>query len=180
MLEPKDAQRYERELRAMLRRAGDEDPEGFAQVAQLLTQAVNALPIAAQLTRVQHGYSWTELAQGLGWSRQHAQQQLGRKLDAAAKGLDATQLHELLRQQVGLYEDPATEGYQWHQGRYVVKADLDPTCAYDLPRDKCSPAYLCEQCVDDLVDQGTDAAELQATDTSPGVTWSDADTGVHA
>ncbi len=157
MLEPKDAQRYERELRAMLRRAGDEDPEGFAQVAQLLTQAVNALPIAAQLTRVQHGYSWTELAQGLGWSRQHAQQQLGRKLDADAKGLDAPELHQLLRQQVGLYEDPATEGYSWKGGRYVQAHE-----------------------VDDLVDEGTDTAELEATDLAPGVTWSDADTGVHA
>jgi hypothetical protein len=62
----------------MLRTAGDEDPEGFAQVHQLLVAAVNALPVAAELNRVQHGYSWADLARPLGISRQAAQQRLGR------------------------------------------------------------------------------------------------------
>lgn len=78
-MEPKDIQRYERELRAMLLRAGDEDPEGFAAIHQLLNQAVGQLPAAAELTRLQHGYSWTELAHGMGVSRQALHQLVARK-----------------------------------------------------------------------------------------------------
>lgn len=77
MLEPATIARYERELRAMLRTAGDEDPEGFAAVHQLLIQATNALPVAAELNRRQHGYSWADLARALGVTRQAAQQRLG-------------------------------------------------------------------------------------------------------
>lgn len=76
MLEPNTIARYERELRAMLRTAGDEDPEGFAAVHQLLHQAVDALPVAAELNRTQHGYSWADLGRALGISRQAAQQRL--------------------------------------------------------------------------------------------------------
>jgi len=66
MIEPRDIKRYQRELVAMLLRAGDEDPEGFAQIAQLLQTATQGLDLAANLTKAQHGYSWRQLAAGLG------------------------------------------------------------------------------------------------------------------
>lgn len=72
MLEPQDIDRYVRELRAMVRRAGDEDPEGFASIVRLLDAARAALPYAADRTRTQHGYSYADLAAGLGVTRQSA------------------------------------------------------------------------------------------------------------
>lgn len=102
MLEPKTIARYERELRAMLRTAGDEDPEGFAAVHQLLTQAVNALPVAAELNRAQHGYSWADLARALGVSRQAAQQKLGTSTGGGVDGIKAR-----LAAKVKLYDRPA-------------------------------------------------------------------------
>lgn len=72
MLEPKDVDRYVRELRAMVRRAGDEDAEGFAQIVRLLDAARVALPYAAEMTRTTHGYSYADLAAGLGVRRQSA------------------------------------------------------------------------------------------------------------
>lgn len=101
MLEPNTIARYERELRAMLRTAGDEDPEGFAAVHQLLTQAVNALPVAAELTRRQHGYSWADLARALGVTRQAAQQRLGTdKMTGCAAGEEVTELRGRLLRRV--------------------------------------------------------------------------------
>jgi hypothetical protein len=88
MLEPNTIARYVRELRAMLRTAGDEDPEGFAAVDQLLRQAVAALPAAAELNRRQHGYSWAELGRALGISRQAAQQRLAVERCASCENHD--------------------------------------------------------------------------------------------
>lgn len=65
MIEPQDVKRYQRELRAMLMRAGDEDPEGFAAIAAMLTEAQQSLWLAAHLTKAQHGYSWRELARAM-------------------------------------------------------------------------------------------------------------------
>lgn len=56
----------------MLRRAGDEDPEGFAVIVRLIDAARAALPLAAGMTRRAHGYSYTDLAFGLGVTRQSA------------------------------------------------------------------------------------------------------------
>lgn len=65
MLEPNDVKRYQRELAAMLRRAGDEDPEGFAAIAHLLTSAVDGLGDAARNMR-RRGYSWREISNATG------------------------------------------------------------------------------------------------------------------
>jgi len=99
MIEPNDVKRYERELRAMLLRAGDEDPEGFAQIAQLITEAFQGLALAANLTRAQHGYSWRELAAGMGESSStvHARYQLAPELP---RDVDADVLTELIKLQV--------------------------------------------------------------------------------
>lgn len=67
MLEPRDRDRYVRELAAMLNRAIDEDPEGFADIAILLETAVRLLPAAAQGMR-SRGFSWRQLAAAMGAS----------------------------------------------------------------------------------------------------------------
>jgi hypothetical protein len=77
MLDERETARYERELRAMLRRAGDEDPAGVAVIVGLLDAAQRALPAAVQLCRVEHGYSYTELAEAMGVSRQAVRQRFG-------------------------------------------------------------------------------------------------------
>lgn len=107
MLETREVERYERELRAMLRRAGDEDPEGFAMIAQLLVQASNGLRLAAELNRAQHGYSWAELAAALGTTRQAAQQRYGRpKGSTGSDPRDADTIKAAIRRQVGVYVRP--------------------------------------------------------------------------
>lgn len=77
MLEDREVQRYQRELRAMLRRAGDEDPEGFASIAGLLTAACESLAPAAEMAKARHRYSWADLAGPFGVSRQAMQQRFG-------------------------------------------------------------------------------------------------------
>lgn len=99
MLDEKEVARYERELQAMLRRAGDEDPEGFAAIHQLLTRAASQLPTAAALCREQHSYSWTELGRALGVTRQSAQQQLGKAIPEGVADV-ATELKGRIRRVV--------------------------------------------------------------------------------
>jgi hypothetical protein len=71
----------------MLKRAGDEDPEGFAVIAKLIQQACEGLPLSAELTRSRHGYSWAQLAGPMGVSRQAAQQRFHVAPDLAAERL---------------------------------------------------------------------------------------------
>lgn len=65
MLEPREIERYQRELRAMLIRASDEDPEGFAAIVDLLTQSVAAIPLAVQGLKIRL-YPWRSIAAALG------------------------------------------------------------------------------------------------------------------
>lgn len=69
MLEPRDVQRYERELAAMLRRAGDEDPEGFAQIAEALYNAIDGLEEAVNDMR-RRGYTWRQIGAAMGVNHQ--------------------------------------------------------------------------------------------------------------
>lgn len=66
MLEPTEVARWERNLQAMLFKAGSEDPEGFATVAGLIERTYLSLAFAAGLMREQHGYSWREIATAMG------------------------------------------------------------------------------------------------------------------
>lgn len=91
MIEPSEIARWERNLRTMLRKAADEDPEGFAVVDQLLRKAVAALPYAATLTRAQHGYSWADMARGLGEPRSSVHARLSEPQDAPADLLELVQ-----------------------------------------------------------------------------------------
>jgi hypothetical protein len=80
MIDVAQSKRYEREIRAMLRAAGDDDPEGFAQVVKLLDWAVSEglREAAARLRGADStgvpGYSWAEIAAPLGVTRSAAQQ----------------------------------------------------------------------------------------------------------
>jgi hypothetical protein len=70
MFEPREMDRWRRQLSAMLDHAGADDPEGFAQVVGLLDWAQGeGLRSAAATLRQPHGvapgYSWAELARGL-------------------------------------------------------------------------------------------------------------------
>jgi hypothetical protein len=85
MIDVGQSKRYEREIRAMLRAAGDDDPEGFAQVVKLLDWAVSeGLREAASRLRESDtagvpGYSWAEIASPLGVTRSAAQQRFGHR-----------------------------------------------------------------------------------------------------
>ena len=85
MLEPQELGRWERNMRAMLRHAADQDPEGLAQLVTLLDQTMAQLPEAVQLMRERHGYSWTEIGNALGVTRQSAWERFGKAVaDAVA------------------------------------------------------------------------------------------------
>jgi hypothetical protein len=79
MLEPSDLARYERELRAMLRRIGDEDPEGIAELVHLIDRAHGELDTAVAVARIRHGWSWAQLAAPTGLTRQALAQRFGRR-----------------------------------------------------------------------------------------------------
>lgn len=63
-----------RMLRALVRRAGEGDTEALEQLAALETLASRAVPYAAQLAHDQAGYSWGQLGDVLGLSRQSVQE----------------------------------------------------------------------------------------------------------
>lgn len=76
MLEPRDVDRFRRELRALAAKAND--PEGFATAVQLADELEAALATRAHELRQVDGYSWADLARPLGISRQGAAQRYGR------------------------------------------------------------------------------------------------------
>lgn len=62
MLEPRDIARYERELKAMIRRAAGEDPEGIAVIYRLLESATAAMPAAMFAACDEHDWTYRQLA----------------------------------------------------------------------------------------------------------------------
>lgn len=82
MLEPREHDRYARQLAAMTRAAGRDDPEAFAAVVALIDRARSVLlPEAAAALRAQTGvaggYSWGDIARALGVARQSATERFG-------------------------------------------------------------------------------------------------------
>lgn len=63
MIEPATTARFQRELRAMIRAAGD-DPEAFAVVDGLLRHAFTDMNTAAHAL-VSQGFSWREIGRAL-------------------------------------------------------------------------------------------------------------------
>jgi hypothetical protein len=75
MIEPRERERWTRELAAMIRKAGSDDPETFAAVVEMLDVAINQLPAAAERLRAPQqnglaGYSWQNIADACSTSRQ--------------------------------------------------------------------------------------------------------------
>lgn len=81
MLEPSRISRAQRELRALIREAGENDPEALAQVIALSdwlrTEGL------AQAAQAQHGrgYSWSDIGRGVGITRQTAHERFGKTAD---------------------------------------------------------------------------------------------------
>lgn len=74
---PEYAGMLSRMVRAYARRVGDGDPVDLKRMAELADQLDQALDVAA---RAQHdeGFSWGEIADALGITRQAAWQRFGR------------------------------------------------------------------------------------------------------
>lgn len=70
MFEPSEIARYERELIAMLRKAGRDDPEAFAQVVAVLETALSVTARESVRDLRAQGFSWRDLSQALGVTRQ--------------------------------------------------------------------------------------------------------------
>lgn len=66
-----------RMIRAAGRRVGDADEVELAQLAALRDDLDTAIRTAVRLQRGLHKRSWTEIAKGLGTTRQAAQQRFG-------------------------------------------------------------------------------------------------------
>lgn len=89
MIDTREMQRYEREIAAMLRRAGSDDAEAFAQVVGLLDKAVKfgTREAAARLRApADNGQAppipWHDLARALGVTKSAAFQRFGKRPDA--------------------------------------------------------------------------------------------------
>lgn len=79
MFEPKTLRHYQAMLDSMVKAAGDEDPEGLADLAAMLHDAAtNGIARAAEAQRATHGWSWARYAQAFGVTRQAVHKRLGR------------------------------------------------------------------------------------------------------
>lgn len=87
MFEPREIDRYRGFIQAMVRKAGQDDPESFALAVQLLDEGRAALVDAAEALRTQDGvaggYSWDDIARALGVTRQSAWERFRRRVAAA-------------------------------------------------------------------------------------------------
>lgn len=83
MFEPREIDGYRTFLAAMLKRAGQDDPEAMAQVTALLDEARAGLAdVAADLmgqTGYAGGYSWGDIGRAHGITRQSARERFTRK-----------------------------------------------------------------------------------------------------
>jgi hypothetical protein len=87
MMEPRDVQRFEREITAMISKA-QHDAEAFAQVVKLSNELRRRLPVAAS-GLINQGFSWADIGQALGTTRQAAHLRFGPAARiAAATGKD--------------------------------------------------------------------------------------------
>jgi len=87
VLEPAEVQRWERLTAAMIRKAGQDDPEALAQVIAILDTVPDQLRQAVDQLRCDKlqpgggavpGYSWAAIGRALGVTRSAAQQRFGR------------------------------------------------------------------------------------------------------
>lgn len=76
----------ERMVRAYARRVGDGDPVDLARMVEIRAAFERALVEAVRGQR-DAGFSWREVAEGLGTTRQSAQITYGRRRDAGHTGV---------------------------------------------------------------------------------------------
>lgn len=67
-----------RMIRAFGRRVGDGDPDDLAELVALRGELEAVISQAVKAQRATSGYSWADVARGLGTSRQAAQERYGR------------------------------------------------------------------------------------------------------
>jgi hypothetical protein len=85
MFEPKTLRHFEYELSVMLKAAADQDPEGLAEIEDLLHRTLKeGIPAAAEAQRARHGFSWAHFGRAFGVSAWGAQKRLGAKTTVAA------------------------------------------------------------------------------------------------
>lgn len=77
MIEPSELARFQREVKAMVRYAGDE-PDSLACIVHLAEQLHAGLAQGAAQCRAQ-GFSWADIGRSLGVTRQAAYQRLGKR-----------------------------------------------------------------------------------------------------
>lgn len=79
---PEVAAGVRRMIRALGKRVGNGDPVDLVELAAVIQEADAALRAAVAMqkagTEWRAGYSWAEIAEGLGTSRQAAQERFGR------------------------------------------------------------------------------------------------------
>ena len=80
---PEFAQAVRRMIRAHGRRCGNADPEDLAELVELSDALAEALNDAVAGLRA-NGFSWAQIAGGLGTTRQAAQQRFGERRAASA------------------------------------------------------------------------------------------------
>lgn len=90
-MEPREVDRWQRSLSALLAAGGGDDPEGFAEVVRLLDGARARLPQAAAQLREQ-GYSWADIARPLGVTRDAARQRFSARPPESGAWLHANAL----------------------------------------------------------------------------------------
>ena len=73
------AQMVGRMVRSLGRRGADGDFTDLAEIAKVSKMMDDAMQAAVDGMREQQGYSWAQIGEGLGITRQAAQQRFGRK-----------------------------------------------------------------------------------------------------
>lgn len=79
-----------RMIRGLGRRVGDGDPSDLADAVRLQQQLDTVIREAVAKMREEHGFSWQQLADELGCTRQAAQQRYGRSTVTLSTGHTVT------------------------------------------------------------------------------------------
>ena len=97
---PEYAAMLRRMIRAYGRRVADADEVDLTEMAHMRAELDQAIETAVAGQRAR-GQSWTEIANGLGTSRQYAHRRYGRLVETAQYGQPATGCEPLTRQPTG-------------------------------------------------------------------------------
>jgi len=85
MMEPQELRRWERNLARLVETAGGGDPEQFAAIVKLLDKVMDeglksaAAALRSETCNGHKGYSWTDLGDALGTTRQAAHSRFGQR-----------------------------------------------------------------------------------------------------